>query len=106
MRKSSWARFFASRIVRIGIYCAILLVLAAIAFYFDHNSLGLSFVVAALAMGGAFFIFVIRPARIPRDTVLTIRLSGALPEEPSRSIIDQIRGKSPQPGNFGSTTFE
>ena len=48
----------------------------------------------ALAIAAAFFVFVIRPARIPRDAILTIRLSGALPEEPHRSIIDQIRGRA------------
>ena len=94
MRKSSPARFFASRIVRVAIYCAILLGLSWLAFYFDHGSLAVSLLFAALAMAAAFFIFVIRPARIARDAVLNIRLSGALPEEPSRSIVDQIRGRT------------
>ena len=94
MRKSSLARIFALRIVRVAIYCAILLALACISFYFDHNSLGGTFLVAAIAMAAAFFVFVIRASRIPRDAILTIRLSGALPEEPNRSLIDQIRNRT------------
>jgi protease-4 len=94
MSKSSPARFFASRIVRIATYCAILLLAAVVAFYFDRSFLGVLLILSAVVMVAAFFIFVIRPARIPRDAVLTIRLTGALPEEPHRSIVDQIRGRT------------
>jgi protease-4 len=93
MTKSSLKRLFAIRIVRLVILCAILLALAAGASWLDHPSLGLSFLIAAIAMAAAFFVFVIRPARIPRDAVLTLRLSGALPEEPHRSLVDQLRGR-------------
>ncbi|HLI78808.1 MAG TPA: signal peptide peptidase SppA [Candidatus Binataceae bacterium] len=93
MSKSALARIFAPRIVRVAIYCAILLALAAGSFYFGHISLGVALLAAAVALAAAFFIFVIRPARVPRDAILTIRLSGALPEEPHRSVIDQIRGR-------------
>jgi len=94
MTKSPLARIFSIRIVRVAIYCAILVVLACLAFYLDHNLLGVELLFAAVAMAAAFFVFVIRPSRIPRDAVLTIRLSGALPEEPHRSILDQIRGRA------------
>jgi protease-4 len=93
MTKSSLKRLFAIRIVRLVILCAILLALAAGASWLDHPSLGLSFLIAAIAMAAAFFVFVIRPARIPRDALLTLRLSGALPEEPHRSLVDQLRGR-------------
>jgi protease-4 len=88
------ARFFATRTVRVAVYCAILVVLAAASFYFGHASLGVTFLIAALALAAAFFVFVIRPARIPHDAILTIRLTGALPEEPHRSVIEQIRGRA------------
>jgi len=94
MTKSPLARLFAIRIVRVAIYCAILIAFACVSFYFDRSSLGVTFLAAAIAMAAAFFVFVIRPARIPRDAVLTIRLSGPLPEEPHRSIIDQLRGRA------------
>jgi protease-4 len=94
MSKSSRARFFASRIVRITAYCTILIVAALLAFYFGHGALGVTLILSAVVMAAAFFIFVIRPARIPRDAVLTIRLTGALPEEPHRSVVDQIRGRT------------
>ncbi len=93
MTKSPLARLFAIRIVRVAIYCAVLIALACVSFYFDRGSLGVMFLAAAIAMAAAFFVLVIRPARIPRDAVLTIRLSGPLPEEPHRSIIDQLRGR-------------
>jgi protease-4 len=69
-----------------------LVALAGLALYFGNRSLGFALLTAAIAIGAAFFVFVIRPARIPRDAVLTLRLSGALPEEPHRSLIDQLRG--------------
>ena len=94
MTKSLLARAFAIRIVRVAIYCAILIVLACVSFYLDRSSLGVTFLTGAIATAAAFFVFVIRLARIPRDAVLTIRLSGALPEEPHRSFIDQIRGRA------------
>ena len=94
MTKSLLARAFAIRIVRVAIYCAILIVLACVSFYLDRSSLGVTFLTGAIATAAAFFVFVIRLARIPRDAVLTIRLSGALPEEPHRSLIDQIRGRA------------
>jgi protease IV len=92
MTKSSLARIFATRIVRVATLCAILVALAGLALYFGNRSLGFALLTAAIAIGAAFFVFVIRPARIPRDAVLTLRLSGALPEEPHRSLIDQLRG--------------
>ncbi len=70
-----------------------MMVLGFAAFYFDRDALGVTFMAAAIAAAAAFFVFVIRPARIPRDAILTIRLSGSLPEEPHRSLIDQIRGR-------------
>src|ERR1039457_6057550 len=94
MTKSPLARIFAIRIVRVAIYCTILIALACVSFYFDHSSLGVTFLIAAIALAAAFFVFVIRPARIPRDGILMIRLSGALPEEPHRSLLEQIRGRA------------
>jgi protease IV len=93
MTKSSLTRLFAIRIVRLAAVCAILLALAAGALYLDRTSLSLGLLIVAFAMAAAFFVFVIRPARIPRDAVLTMRLNGALPEEPHRSLLDQVRGR-------------
>ncbi len=93
MTRSSLKRFFSTRIVRVATLCGIFLALAYTSFYFDRTSLGISFLIAGVAIAAAFFAFVIRPARIPHDAVLTIRLSGALPEEPHRSFIDQVRGR-------------
>jgi protease IV len=94
MSKASLARIFATRLVRVTIYCAILLAVAAISFHYGRSSIGTALLAAAIVTAAAFFIFVIRPARIPRDAILTIRLTGPLPEEPHRSIVDQLRGRA------------
>jgi protease-4 len=94
MSKATLKNLFAIRIVRVIALCAILLALAWVCAYFDHTSLALLFLIAAIAMAAVFFVFVIRPARIARDSVLTLRLSGVLPEEPHRSLIDQLRGRT------------
>ena len=50
--------------------------LACAAFYLDHNSLGFTFLIGAFGMAAAFFAFVIRPSRIPRDAVHELHLAG------------------------------
>src|SRR5579862_2068422 len=94
MTKSSLKRIFAIRIVRVLILCAILIALAGLSSWLDHPSLGLVFLLLAIAIAAAFFVFVLRPARIPRDSVLTLRLSGVLPEEPHRTLVEQLRGRT------------
>src|SRR5579862_4186079 len=94
MTKASLARIFATRIVRVTTYCAILLALAAVSFHYGRASLATTLLIAAAGAAAAFFIFVIRPARIPRDAILFIRLTGGLPEEPHRSVVDQLRGRA------------
>src|SRR5579872_7276346 len=94
MSRSPIARVLANRIIRTAVVCAILIAIGCVALYFGYRTIGALALAAAVAGGAGFFIFVIRPARIPRDAVLTIRLNGALPEEPQRSLIDQFRGRS------------
>src|SRR5271157_2424032 len=93
MAKSSLTRLFATRLARVTTLCAILIALAAISLSLGRGSLALSLVIPAIAIATAFFAFVIRPARIPRDAIVTVRFSGVLPEEPHRSLIDQLRGR-------------
>lgn len=93
MTRASLKRLFSTRTARVATLCTILVALAYTAFYLEHSSLGLAFLSTAIAIAAAFFAFVIRPARIPHDAILTIRLSGALPEEPHRSLVEQIRGR-------------
>src|SRR5260370_18003284 len=83
----------AGRVFRVAIICAILIALGAMAFYFAWYALGVALVILAIALGAAFYLLAIRPARIPRDAVLIVRLSGSLSEEPQRSFIDQLRGR-------------
>ncbi len=83
-----------SRVLRVASYCGAMLVLAGACFYFGRWLAGAFLFAAAAAGAAAFFVFVMRPARIPRDAVLLIRLRGTLPEEPHRSIVDQVRGRA------------
>ena len=94
MTRSALKRLVASRIIRTAILCTILVVIALVAFDFDRVLLGLLFIASAIVIAAAYFLFIIRPARIPRDAILVIRLNGALPEEPHRSLIDQFRGRT------------
>lgn len=94
MTRSSFKRLFASRIIRLAVLCTVLIVLALVSLHFSRIFLALVLVAAAVVLAAAYFVFVVRPARIPRDAILVIRLNGALPEEPQRSLLDQIRGRT------------
>ena len=48
---------------------------------------------SALALVAAFLAFAFFPARIPRDSVLMIRLSGRMREHSLRSPLDQLMGR-------------
>jgi protease IV len=46
-------------------------------------------VIAAVVIAG-FWFFVVRPARIPRQAIVSLRLSGSFPEDAHRSTLDQV----------------
>jgi protease-4 len=50
-------------------------------------------VLAAVAIVAAFYQLVVRPARIPKDAVLTIRIADCIREDAPRSPIDQLRSR-------------
>ena len=47
-------------------------------------------IAVAVAMVAAFYFAVVRPAQIPKDAVLVIRLTGAIEEDVTGSPLDQI----------------
>lgn len=78
------------REVRLAILVTILIAVGAVACVFGHWIVGIALFGIAAALVAAFWLAVVRPARIPRDAVVTIRLAGSIPEETGRSPIDQI----------------
>ncbi len=84
------AKLWIGREARLAIAVAILLALAAFLSGRGAWGPGLALVAIAAAMLAAFFYFVVRPARIPRDAVITIRLAGPIYEEPRRTPFDQL----------------
>ena len=47
-------------------------------------------IAVAVAMVAAFYFAVVRPAQIPKDAVLVIRLAGPIEEDVTGSPLDQI----------------
>jgi protease IV len=82
------------REIRVAILVTLLAALGAFAIYFGWHAEGAALCAFALALAAAFYTLVWRPARIPRDAVLTFKLTGALREEPPRSPLDQLRGRT------------
>ncbi|MGC2302847.1 signal peptide peptidase SppA [Candidatus Binatus sp.] len=83
-------RLWISREVRLGIVVAILFVVGAIGLAFGHWRLGITAIGIGIALVAAFYFAVVRPAQIPHDAVLVIRLTGPIEEDVTRSPLDQI----------------
>ncbi len=82
-----------SREIRVGIVAAGLVVVAAVLFGCGlHVSAIVVFVIAA-ALVAAFYFLVVRPAQIPGDAVLTIRIGDGMREDAPRSPLDQLRSR-------------
>ena len=89
-RKGLWI----NREVRVA---ALVVVLAAISFVLFRLHLPVSGVVILLATIGvpvAFWLMIVKPARIPADSILMLRLSGSIPEDARNRPIDQLLRRS------------
>jgi protease IV len=82
-----------TRETRVALLTAFLFALGTIVLDQGWRAAGLAFIIAAAAVAVAFYLFVIRPSRIPRDAVLTIRLAGAIREDAPRSPLEQLRSR-------------
>ncbi len=91
MKKKVSRRLWISREVRIGFIVALFALGGVYAVTHHARGLGLVLMGIAAAITAAFWYFVIRPARIPRDAVITIRLSGPIHEDPLLTPLDQLR---------------
>lgn len=90
MDKPYIERFWISREVRLAIIVAVLCAIGAVACVSRHWTLGIAAFGVAAAMTAAFYYAVLRPARIPRDAVVVIRLAGPIEEDVVRSPVDQL----------------
>jgi protease-4 len=86
----SWKALWISREARVAGLIVALGVLGEMMFRHHAPTLGAILFLAAVAVAGVFWAFVIRPARIPRDSVLMLRLAGSIPEDIRRSPFDQL----------------
>jgi protease-4 len=82
-----------SREVRLGIVTALLLMIGVAFFAFRWHAAGIVVIAIALALVAAFYFLVARPARIPDDAILTIRISDGMREDAPRSPLEQLRGR-------------
>jgi protease-4 len=80
-----------TRETRVALLVAFLIALGTICLATGWRAAGLASIVAATALAAAFYLFIIRPSRIPRDAVLTLRLVGGIREDAPRSPLEQLR---------------
>ncbi len=83
-------RLWISREVRLAIIVAILSAVGAIACDAGDWTAGITILGVAAAMVAAFWFGVVRPAQIPRDAVVVVRLAGPIQEDVTRSPLDQL----------------
>ena len=60
------------------------------------GSVGITAIGIGLALVAAFYFAIVRPAQIPHDAVLVVRLSGPIEEDVTRSPFDQIMRRGAQ----------
>jgi protease-4 len=88
--KNPFREVSVDREVRLAILAIVLIAVGVLACAWGHWLAGIALFGIAVALVAAFWLAVVRPARIPRDAVVMIRLTGSIPEEVGRSPIDQI----------------
>jgi protease-4 len=91
MKLSRFSLSKLTRETRVALLVAFLIALGTVCLNAGWHAAGLASILAATALAVAFYLFVIRPARIPRDAVLTLHLGGGIREDPPRSPIEQLR---------------
>ncbi len=82
-----------SRDLRVGILAAVLAVIGLVIFGRGWHATGSLVILVALALVATFYLLVVRPARIPKDAVLTIRIADGMREDAPRSPLEQLRSR-------------
>ncbi len=86
-------RFSISRESRVAIVFGLLIATAGAAAYQGQYESAVLWGIFAFAVVAAFYFLFFRPAWIPRDAVVMVRLEGALREETGHSPLEQILGR-------------
>src|SRR5437588_11026150 len=81
------------REVRLTATIAVLLVLAWISFHFRIRLVGGAMLLAAIGIAVGYFTMVMRPARLPRGGLLTIRLEGAPREHSFQTPLQRLMAR-------------
>ncbi len=82
-----------SREARFASVIAVLIALGAICFDVGWRGSGIVAIAVAGAIAAVFFVAIVRPARIPRDGALLIRIADGLREDGPRSPLEQLRNR-------------
>ena len=82
-----------SRDARLALITAVLAATGAIGVDRGWYVTGALLWLAAAAIVAAFYLLVVRPARIPKDAVLTLRIADGLREDAPRSPLEQLRSR-------------
>jgi len=89
-------RLWISREVRLAIIVTILSAVGTVACAAGDWKVGITILGVAAAMVAAFWFAVVRPAQIPRDAVVVVRLAGPIEEDVTRSPLDQLMRRGAQ----------
>jgi protease-4 len=82
-----------SREARAGIVAAALVACGVIALDRGWHLTGATLILAAGAIVAILYAFVVRPARIPRDAILTMRIADGLREDAPRSPLERLQSR-------------
>ena len=82
-----------TRELRVIIVVLAIVAASAVAFCLSWYATAVALALVAVAMAAAYFFLVLRPARIPKDSLLRLRLAGTLHEHSLGSLLDRIRGR-------------
>ncbi len=89
-KKSPFKRIWLSREVRLAIIVAILSAAGTIACASGYWEAGIGLLLLAAGVVAAFWFLVVRPARVPRDAVVMLRLAGTIHEGARRAGLDLL----------------
>src|SRR6516162_2292583 len=82
-----------TRETRVALLVAFLIAVGTICLSVGWRTTGLLSLLSATSISAAFYFFAIRPSRMPRDAVLTLRLAGGIREDAPRSPLEQLRSR-------------
>jgi protease-4 len=96
MKNAFIENLWLSREVRLAILIAVLCAVGAVACAAGDWKTGIAILAVAAAIVAAFWFAIVRPAQIPHDAVVVIRLAGPIEEDVTRSPLDQLMRRGAQ----------